>query len=197
MADRRRAPDDRRFVERDRPRAEAPRPDPRLRQPEVNDPSRARLDLRRPDEMDTRMGDTRLAPRGEYAPNRQDPRMDNRMDNRMDARIEPRMDIRQDDRMDMTDDYPYTAQRPPREWITSPPGGRPQYPERDRDRERERDDLPRNQIYEIETTPNENRTDYFLPGEGINRFVLQNEITKYLGSSAVSRPYTHNDVRSN
>lgn len=37
--------------------------------------------------------------------------------------------------------------------------------------------------------------DYFLPGEDINREVIQNDICRYLGNDAKVRPYTHSDGR--
>jgi hypothetical protein len=40
-----------------------------------------------------------------------------------------------------------------------------------------------------------NHQEYFLPGEGINREVIQNDITRYLGNDATVRPYAHPDGR--
>jgi hypothetical protein len=36
--------------------------------------------------------------------------------------------------------------------------------------------------------------EYFLPGESINREVIQYDICRYLGNDATVRPYTHPDV---
>lgn len=44
---------------------------------------------------------------------------------------------------------------------------------------------------EFRSRPN----DYFLPGEDINREVIQADICRYLGSDATVRPYTHQDGR--
>jgi curved DNA-binding protein CbpA len=37
--------------------------------------------------------------------------------------------------------------------------------------------------------------EYFLPGEGINREVIQHDICRYLGNDATVRPYQHSDGR--
>ena len=37
-------------------------------------------------------------------------------------------------------------------------------------------------------------SDYFLPGDDINRDVITTDICKYLGSDALVRPYVHKDV---
>lgn len=38
--------------------------------------------------------------------------------------------------------------------------------------------------------------EYFLPGEGIDREVIQSEICRYLGQDATCKPGSHTDVRS-
>lgn len=43
-----------------------------------------------------------------------------------------------------------------------------------------------------EARPNYN--EYFLPGEGIDREVIQSEICRYLGQDATCKPGTHDDV---
>lgn len=42
--------------------------------------------------------------------------------------------------------------------------------------------------------PRPNYNEYFLPGEGIDREVIQSEICRYLGQDATCKPGTHNDV---
>jgi hypothetical protein len=42
--------------------------------------------------------------------------------------------------------------------------------------------------------PSARYQDYFLPGEGINREVIQYDICRYLGNDATVRPCTHPDV---
>jgi hypothetical protein len=37
--------------------------------------------------------------------------------------------------------------------------------------------------------------EYFLPGEGFNREVIQHDICRYLGNDATVRPYQHSDGR--
>lgn len=43
--------------------------------------------------------------------------------------------------------------------------------------------------------PRPNYNEYFLPGEGIDREVIQSEICRYLGQDATCKPGTHGDVR--
>jgi hypothetical protein len=42
--------------------------------------------------------------------------------------------------------------------------------------------------------PSARYQEYFLPGEGINREVIQLDICRYLGNDATVRPYEHPDV---
>lgn len=42
--------------------------------------------------------------------------------------------------------------------------------------------------------PRPNYNEYFLPGDGIDREVIQSEICRYLGQDATCKPGTHNDV---
>lgn len=44
--------------------------------------------------------------------------------------------------------------------------------------------------------PRPNYNEYFLPGDGIDREVIQSEICRYLGQDATCKPGTHGDVRS-
>lgn len=43
--------------------------------------------------------------------------------------------------------------------------------------------------------PRPNYNEYFLPGDGIDREVIQSEICRYLGQDATCKPGTHGDVR--
>lgn len=45
--------------------------------------------------------------------------------------------------------------------------------------------------------PRPNYNEYFLPGDGIDREVIQSEICRYLGQDATCKPGLHGDVRSN
>ena len=169
MTSRRR--DEDRRSDRDRAR----RDDTRHRTTEAES-TRARYEARRAE--DVIMEEPRS--RGDYGAQRAP-------DARIDSRIDSRTTTRSSDTMDMSDDY-YGA-RSAREPVTSPPIGRAGYPERD--------DFSRGQsqpFYEIETPRNANYKEYFLPEEGINREVLQNELTAYLSGDATSRPYTMPDV---
>ena len=42
--------------------------------------------------------------------------------------------------------------------------------------------------------PRPNYNEYFLPGDGIDREVIQSEICRYLGQDATCKPGTHHDV---
>ena len=44
--------------------------------------------------------------------------------------------------------------------------------------------------------PRPNYNEYFLPGDGIDREVIQSEICRYLGQDATCKPGTHHDVRT-
>lgn len=44
--------------------------------------------------------------------------------------------------------------------------------------------------------PRPSYNEYFLPGDGIDREVIQSEICRYLGQDATCKPGTHNDVRT-
>ena len=44
--------------------------------------------------------------------------------------------------------------------------------------------------------PRPSYNEYFLPGEGIDREVIQSEICRYLGQDATCKPGTHGDVWS-
>ena len=80
------------------------------------------------------------------------------------------------DRMDQ-DDIPVARggdRRNNREPVGLPPS-------RDYD---DHDDLPRGNKY----------NDYFVPGSGIDREVIQHEICRYLGNDATVRPFTNKDV---
>ena len=44
--------------------------------------------------------------------------------------------------------------------------------------------------------PRPNYNEYFLPGDGIDREVIQSEICRYLGQDATCKPGTHDDVRT-
>ena len=167
MSSRRRQEDDRRReAERDRDRR---RDDTRHRATDI-EPPRNRHDSRRAD--DVIMEDPRLRP--EYSTQRMDAR-DSRAATRVDA-------------MDMGEDYPPYGQRPARDPITSPSLVQPVYAERDDYSGRQQ------QFYEIQTPRNASYKEYFLPEDGINREVLQNEITAFLGGDATSRPYAMTDV---
>lgn len=43
--------------------------------------------------------------------------------------------------------------------------------------------------------PRPSYNEYFLPGDGIDREVIQSEICRYLGQDATCKPGTHHDVR--
>jgi hypothetical protein len=69
----------------------------------------------------------------------------------------------------------------------SPPRG---YMDDPRDRRRPPIDLQSGRREE----PSSRYQDYFLPGEDINREVIQYDICRYLGNDATVRPYNHPDV---
>lgn len=65
-----------------------------------------------------------------------------------------------------------------------------------RDRDRERDRAVRDRDTRREPTRDRPRgeglNEFFVPGDGIHRDVMQREICKYLGPEAYSRPGTYN-----
>jgi len=66
------------------------------------------------------------------------------------------------------------------------------------DHDRVREDRPGRGIIDnrpVEDTSQSNYNNYFLPGEGINREVIQVDICRYLGADARVRPFRHSDVR--
>lgn len=70
-----------------------------------------------------------------------------------------------------------------------PPGG---YMDDPRDRHRTPVNIPSGGRGE---NPSSRYQEYFLPGEDINREVIQFDICRYLGNDATVRPYTHPDGR--
>ena len=153
----------------------APRMDPRLQDPRLQDPRLQDPRLQNPRLQDQRLQDPRLA----------DPRQDPRQPTRGGYEI-PRNRL---DEMDMDDD-PYDRYQP------TGRGGHVLSPSH---REAEQDEYASRQIYDMDpprNTPSSSYNDFFLSGEGINREVLQIEITKYLGQDATVRTHTMKDVRS-
>jgi hypothetical protein len=119
---------------------------------------------------------------------------------RMGPREQRRPDDRELDRMD----YPRDGRSDLR--MTRSPPSRSAYPysnqmERDdvpsrayMDDARERHRLP----IDLQSRRREEASrfqEYFLPGEDINREVIQYDITRYLGNDATVRPYQHPDGR--
>jgi hypothetical protein len=124
----------------------------------------------------------------------QDPR------DRLDARDHRRTENRDPDRMEYIRDgrselrttrdtgsrgvYAYTDQNDRDDPV---PRG---YTDELRDRHRPPIDL----LPERRPEPSLRYQEYFLPGEGINREVIQLDICRYLGNDATVRPYEHPDV---
>lgn len=48
----------------------------------------------------------------------------------------------------------------------------------------------------LEKVPRPSYNEYFLPGEGIDREVIQSEICRFLGQDATCKPGLHTDVRT-
>lgn len=61
-------------------------------------------------------------------------------------------------------------------------------------RTREVVDLGPSRDYEDDYRPSGKYNDYFVPGTGIDREVIQHEICRYLGNDATVRPFTNKDV---
>jgi hypothetical protein len=123
----------------------------------------------------------------------QDPR------ERIDPREHRRIDGRDPDRMDFIRDG-YSDLR-----TTRDSGLRPVYSyadQNDRDDpssrgymdERNRHRQPIDLQTERREEPSSRYQEYFLPGEDINREVIQYDICRYLGNDATVRPYNHPDV---
>lgn len=151
-----------------------------------------------------------------------DTRMSDAMDTRMDTRLDSRMDTRMDSR---TDPRANTATRldPPRSdrvmdsrsaesegvvLVRDPYTGHVyrevrDVPSRSPYAREERDDFPSRSRTTMDTAMTRDRdpirpeyTEYFCPGEGIEREVIQHEICKYLGQDATCRPGRNQDGRS-
>lgn len=154
-------------------------------------------DTRMEDPMDIRMDhrmDTRI-----------DPRMDSRLDPRMDSRIDPRanaaarLESRPDRGTDRSRETEYRDARTGELLYRDPPSSRSPFTRDDRD-----DLVPSSRSRTIvDTGISRDRVDdttrpeyneYFLPGDGIDREVIQHEICRYLGQDATCRPYRHQDV---
>jgi hypothetical protein len=119
---------------------------------------------------------------------------------RMDLREQRRQDGREPDRMD----YPRDGR--PDLWTTRDPLSRSMYAYADK---MERDDVPSRaymddarerprppidlQSQRREEPPSRYQ-EYFLPGEDINREVIQYDICRYLGNDATVRPGQYSDV---
>jgi len=143
------------------------------------------VDTRMSDPMDTRMLDPRMDSRGDLRPSAV-PRLDPRPDRGIDSRSresEPGVVY-------------YTTRGselvPPREVSVRPP-----YP-------RDDDPMPRSRTT-LDSVPRDRGdrdirpkyTEYFCPGDGIEREVIQHEICKYLGQDATCRPGQDSSVRCN
>nr|KAK5434877.1 hypothetical protein LTR18_009976 [Exophiala xenobiotica] len=178
----------------------------------VMDDPRIDRDSRMSDVMDTRM-DGRMDPRMDP---RMDSRMDPRMDTRMDSRTDPRANTasRLNPRPDRTADSRNTELDGPGVLYRDPTTG-----EIYREVRRE---VPARSPYtgdepDYEAPPSRSRTtmdppmsrdrdgyrpgapgfsEYFCPGEGIEREVIQHEICKYLGQDATCRPGRNAEGRS-
>lgn len=145
-------------------------------------------------------------------------RMDNRIDSRMDPRMDSRMDIRAEQQRPNT-----TSRIDPRpDRVMDTRGAEPEVvllrdpttgeiyrelrnpPVRSPYGRDERDyDAPSRSRTAMEVPIARDReparpeyTEYFCPGEGIEREVIQHEICKYLGQDATCRPGRNNDVCS-
>ena len=128
------------------------------------------------------------------------PREQDRRD-RNDLRDQRQMDNREQDRMEYTRES-RLDQRPPRDNAARPVYGYADQNDRDdspprggyMDDSRER----HRQLIDLQTgrreDPASRYQEYFLPGEEINREVIQYDICRYLGNDATVRPYAHTDV---
>jgi hypothetical protein len=120
---------------------------------------------------------------------------------RMEPREQRRLDGRESDRMD----YPRDGRSDL--WTTHDPLSRPMYAYPD---QMERDDVPSRAYMDDarerhrppidlqsqrREEPSSRYQEYFLPGEDINREVIQYDLSRYLGSDATARPYQHADGR--
>lgn len=147
-----------------------------------------RHDITMEDPMDTRM----------------DARMDTRMDMRYDARVDPRgnipsrMDATRNDRVpDRRQEEPLYQQDPrAQQYYPTQPAPRQPFSPRD-----EPNELPlsnRRPLIDpsmgITQGPGSQYNEYFLPGDGIDREVIQYELCRYLGQDATCRPGSHPDV---
>jgi hypothetical protein len=113
-----------------------------------------------------------------------DTRMEPRMDPRMDPRMEPRKDVPESYVDSEPLDYRAVPTASGGYYIPTPvaprgdsPGAAPSRPSQRGEENSSRDQ------------------EYFLPGEDINREVVQADICRYLGNDATVRPYQHPDGR--
>lgn len=215
-----RYPDDPEYSSRRRETGHSSRRDTRDREPrDRGEPTRERRtiddrDSRMTDAMDTRM-DTRMETRMDT---RVDPRLDSRIDPRIDPRIDNRMDIRTDPRANAaarleprpdprvldgrsTDPEAGVLFRDPTTgevYREVRAAGRSPYARDDR-----YDDTAQRSRTQMDTTmaldrdlvrPSPHYSEYFCPGEGIEREVIQHEICKYLGQDATCRPGRNDQV---
>ena len=123
----------------------------------------------------------------------------------VDSKDQRRVDERDSDRMENRRDW-YSELRSSRQSSARSVNSYSYADERDRGEAdlspRKYMDYPRDRY----TTPADSQSvgrgresqyqEYFLPGEGINREVIQYDICRYLGQDATVRPYTHVDGRN-
>ncbi|KAJ9633008.1 hypothetical protein H2204_007398 [Knufia peltigerae] len=176
-------------------------------------------DTRMNDVIDTRM-DTRIDPRMD----RVNTRMDTRMDSRIDTRMDDRMDIRTDTRantasrlnprpdraVDSRSAEPdpsnvlfrdprtgelYREVRPEATSRSPYAGDDPDY-DMPPSRSRTTIDPPVARDRDGYRPGGPGLSEYFCPGEGIDREVIQHEICKYLGQDATCRPGRNPEGRS-
>lgn len=132
---------------------------------------------------------------------RRDPR-----DAQREQDVRDRLDGREHRRVETQDRMDYSRDGRPDIRTTRDPTSRPVRSYAD---EMDRDDLlPRGYMDEMRDRhrtpidlqperreePASRYLEYFLPGEGINREVIQYDICRYLGNDATVRPYDHPDV---
>lgn len=167
--------------------------------------------------MDDRIDrDTRMS---DVMDTRMDTRMDPRLDSRMDPRIDPRMDIRTEPRANTATRIDPRPERAMDGRGAEPDGvgqiyrdpvtgeyyrevrqvtSRSPFPRDEREydaplpRSRQPVDAPMGRDREPPLRPE--LGEYFCPGDGIDREVIQHEICKYLGQDATCRPGRHADV---
>jgi hypothetical protein len=125
-----------------------------------------------------------------------DSRSDRTFDSRSDRTFESRSDRTFDNRLDRRSDRD-PASRPPYSYSSTDKIDRDNlhsrgYVDDSQDRHRTPIGLKPERREEASSRCQNN---YFLPGEGINREVIQNDICRYLGVDATVRPYTHPDGR--